>query len=96
MGEQGLGLALKFGDDSLSQHLTQLDAPLVERVKVPDHTLREDRVFVEGDESAERFRRSSRASPTGRFMSLAIERARRPPPGQLKIALTSIPTSRNK
>jgi hypothetical protein len=49
MGKKGLGLALKFGDDSLSQHLTQLDAPLVERVKVPDHTLREDRVFVEGE-----------------------------------------------
>ena len=96
MGERELGIALKFGDNLLSQHLTQLDAPLVERVKVPDHALREDRVFVEGDESAERFRRSSRASSTGRFMSLTIERARRPPPGQLKIGLTSIPTTLNK
>ena len=56
MIECGLCLALQFRDNSLSQHLPQLDAPLVERVKIPDHALREDRVFVEGDKFPERFR----------------------------------------
>ena len=37
--------------------LAQLDAPLVERVDVPDRALREDGVLVEGDELAEHFRR---------------------------------------
>src|SRR4029450_1404489 len=56
MTECRLSLALKFRNDPLRQHLAQLDTPLVERVKIPDHALNEDRVFVEGDEFAERFR----------------------------------------
>ena len=57
MAERGLRLALELGDDALGQHLAQLDAPLVERVDVPDDALGEHAVLVERDELAERFRR---------------------------------------
>ncbi len=53
----GSACALEFRDDALGQHLAQLDAPLVERVDVPDDALGEDAVLVERDELAERFRR---------------------------------------
>ena len=56
MAERGSFLALEFGYDALGEDLAQFDAPLVERIDVPDDTLREDAVFVEGDESAQRFR----------------------------------------
>ena len=45
-------LALEFGNDSLGEHLTQLDTPLVKRIDVPNHALREDAVFVKRDEFA--------------------------------------------
>ena len=57
MAERGLGLALEFRDDALSQYFAQLHAPLVEGVDVPDNTLGEDRVLVESDQRAERMRR---------------------------------------
>ena len=38
---------------SLGEHFAELDAPLVEAVDVPDRTLHEDRVLVEGDQLAE-------------------------------------------
>ena len=50
-------LALKLRDDALGEHFAQLDAPLVERIDVPDHALREDTVLVKRDEHAENFRR---------------------------------------
>ena len=53
MFELGFGGALERRDDGYGQHLAQLDAPLVERVDVPDGPLREHAVFVEGDESAQ-------------------------------------------
>ena len=55
--ELGLRLALELRDDALGQHLAQLDAPLVERVDVPDRALGEDAVLVERDQLAERLRR---------------------------------------
>ena len=57
VAELGLGLALQLRDDALGQHLAQLDAPLIERVDVPDGALGEDAVLVEGDQLAERLRR---------------------------------------
>jgi hypothetical protein len=56
MTECRLSLALKFRNDSLRQHFAQLDAPLVELVNIPDHPLRENGVFIQTDESSERFR----------------------------------------
>ena len=35
----GAGNALRFGNDALGQRLAHLDAPLVERINLPDHTL---------------------------------------------------------
>src|SRR5690242_10867918 len=55
--ELRLALALELRDDPLGELLPQLDAPLVERIDVPDDTLRVDAVLVERDELAERFRR---------------------------------------
>ena len=49
----------QLGGDPLGQHLAELDAPLVERVDVPDRALREDAVLVERDELAERARASA-------------------------------------
>ena len=57
MVERRLGPALELRDDSLGQHLAELDAPLVERVDVPDRALGEHAVLVERDQLAERFRR---------------------------------------
>ena len=55
--QRGLRRALKLGNDALSQHFAQLDAPLIEGVDLPDHALREDDVFVERDEFSEHLRR---------------------------------------
>ena len=51
--------ALQLGDDPLRQHLAQLDAPLVERVDVPDRALREDAVLVQRDQLAQQSRASA-------------------------------------
>ena len=53
--ELRFGLALQFRNDALRQHLAELDAPLVERINVPDDALGEDAVLVEGDEFAQAF-----------------------------------------
>src|SRR5215217_3145143 len=44
------GRALQLGDDALGERLAQLDAPLIERIHVPDDALGEDAVLVEGHE----------------------------------------------
>src|SRR5437899_6851773 len=54
-----LCFGLELRDDALGQDLTQLNAPLVERVKIPDGALGENRVLVEGHQFAECFRRES-------------------------------------
>src|SRR3954468_23609635 len=51
--ERRLALARQLGADALRQHLAELDAPLVERIDVPDHALHEDAVLVERDQCAE-------------------------------------------
>ena len=55
--EFGFRLALELWNDALGQYLAQFNAPLVERVKVPDGALGENRVLIERDQLAERFRR---------------------------------------
>ena len=55
--EFGVGLG-KFREDLLGELLTEFNTPLVVAVDVPDNALREDLVFVHGDEGAERFRRN--------------------------------------
>src|SRR5579883_1314476 len=56
VGELWLLGAFQFGDDAVGKHFAQFDAPLVEGVDIPDGALREDLVFVEGDELAQRLR----------------------------------------
>src|SRR6267142_2579956 len=57
VAEGRLRRALELGDDALRELLPELDAPLVERVDVPDYALREHAVLVERDERPERLRR---------------------------------------
>src|SRR4030095_10388486 len=56
MAESGLRFVLEFRDNSLSQHFTQLNAPLVEGVDIPNCSLSENVVLVERNEFAEDFR----------------------------------------
>ena len=48
----GLTGAFEFGNDAVGQHFAEFDAPLVERIDIPDGALDEDFVFVERDELA--------------------------------------------
>src|SRR5262249_14142937 len=57
VGEIGWVGILQLRDDALGQHFAQLHAPLVERVDLPDRTLRENDVLVERHQRAEDFRR---------------------------------------
>src|SRR6516165_2029929 len=52
--EIGSCRALQFGDDRLRQRLAQLDAPLVERVDVPNDALGVGAMLVKRDELAQR------------------------------------------
>ena len=53
MIQRRLRAGAELRDDSLRQHFSQLHAPLVERVDVPDHALREHDVLVERDQLAQ-------------------------------------------
>src|SRR5262249_18639376 len=55
MFEIGFCIALEFRDNSLCQHFAEFNSPLIERVDIPDDALCENRVFVKGDELAQRF-----------------------------------------
>ena len=46
MVELGLGVALELRDDALGQNLAEFDAPLIERVDVPDGALGKYAVLV--------------------------------------------------
>ena len=59
MIESGFHHALKFRNYPLGQYFAQLDAPLIERVDVPNDTLRKDVVLVERDELSEVLGRQS-------------------------------------
>ena len=53
----GSALLFEFRDDALRQDFAELDAPLVERIDVPDDALGEHAVLVQRDQLAQRFRR---------------------------------------
>src|ERR1700731_1601686 len=59
MAELGLGLALELGDDALSQNLAEFDAPLIERIDVPNGALGEHAVLVERNQLSQRRRGQS-------------------------------------
>jgi hypothetical protein len=56
MAELLFDLTGEFRDDALGQNLAKLNAPLIERIDIPDRALREDAVFVECNQLAERGR----------------------------------------
>ena len=52
MRKLGFAGALEFWNDTVRQHFAEFDAPLVERVDIPDSALNKDLVLVERDELA--------------------------------------------
>src|SRR5271166_5209095 len=56
MRERRLVLTLEFRNDALRQCLSQLDSPLIERIDIPDRTLREYGMFVERYQLSQVFR----------------------------------------
>src|SRR5262249_25573762 len=54
MAELGFALALELRDDALGQDLAEFDAPLIERVDVPNRSLGEHAVFIQRHELSER------------------------------------------
>src|SRR5258708_27714794 len=57
MVERRLASVLEFRDDALGQNLAELNAPLVERINVPEQALVEDGMLVKRDQLAKYFRR---------------------------------------
>ena len=57
MLQGGIRRALDLCNDVLGQDLAELNAPLVEGVNLPDGALGKDRMLVERDQLAQRFRR---------------------------------------
>lgn len=57
MAELRLFASLQFRDDALRQHLAEFYSPLVERIDLPDYTLRENAVLIKGDKITESLRR---------------------------------------
>ena len=79
MAELWFFFALEFGNNLLGQYLSKFDAPLVERVNLPDGTLRKNIMLVERNKFAERFR----CEPVGKNRvrrPIALENAMRHEP----------------
>lgn len=53
MFELGGSFFIQFWNDALSENFTQFDAPLVERVDVPNDSLRENRMLVKCNQFSE-------------------------------------------
>src|SRR5947209_112555 len=51
--ELGFRRTLKLWDDPLGESLAQLDAPLIERIDLPDRALSKDAMLVESDQLAQ-------------------------------------------
>src|SRR5712692_2585723 len=62
MREPGFVGTLQFRNDAVGQHFPKFDAPLVERVDMPDCALHEDLMLVERDQLAQRLRCQPRCS----------------------------------
>src|SRR6266446_8475087 len=65
---------LKLRNDAVGQYLSKLDAPLVERVNVPDGALNKDFMLVERNQLAQRLRRQPRCKNGVRW-TVALEGA---------------------
>ena len=50
----GLRRTVEFWQDPAGKMLAELNAPLVERIDIPDDTLHEYLVLIEGDQRAKR------------------------------------------
>src|ERR1700730_14949917 len=59
MTEPALRLALDLRDDALGQDLAEFDAPLIERVDVPDGSLGEYAVLIQRNQLSQRGRRQT-------------------------------------
>ena len=57
MEEFGFAVVFQFRKDAFCQSFSKLHAPLIKGIDVPDDALREDIVFIERHEPAERLRR---------------------------------------
>jgi hypothetical protein len=92
MGEVGFSPAFEFWHDPLGQNLAELDAPLIERVDVPDRSLHEHFVFIEGHERAqdlrcELFGEERVAGPVSRKGPVWNQGCRHPFRGHLRFGL---------
>ena len=54
MIESGLCCALEFRNNALRQHLSQLHAPLIERIEIPYDALREHVMLIKRDKLPQR------------------------------------------
>src|SRR6202035_3985978 len=72
MAELWLGLALELGGDALGQNLAEFDAPLIERIDVPNGALGEHAVLVERNQLSQR-RRGQSVHQDGVGRSVAFE-----------------------
>src|SRR5207248_3814756 len=52
MFEVRIVLPFQFWNDPLGKQLTELNSPLIERINIPNRALRENRVFIKGNEPA--------------------------------------------
>src|ERR1700727_1126774 len=75
--------ALQFANNTLRQHLAQLNAPLIKRVDTPDRSLSKYRMFIESDQLTQHLRRQL----------LRKDRVRRPIP--LKHTMRNQPIRRS-
>src|SRR5579883_778233 len=57
VSERWIRCALEFRHNSLGKDFTELNAPLIERIDVPDDALSEHQVFIESDQFAQCLRR---------------------------------------
>ncbi len=79
MLQLGFGITLELGDDPFGQDLAKLDAPLVERVDLPDRALGEDAMLIECDQGPEHLGREAFSQEDVR-RPVALERAVRHQP----------------
>ena len=80
MRELGFFRAFELGDDALRENFSELDAPLVERIDLPDGALGEDAVLVECHKFAESFGREL-VKEDGVRRAVAFEDTMRNEPG---------------
>src|SRR6202789_4378167 len=90
MPERGRLVGVELRNDPLGQHLAELDAPLVERVDLPDRPLCEHAVLVKRDQLAER-RRGQPVEQNGVGRPVALEGPVRQEPVGRALGLDLLP-----